>query len=260
MQDQSDPVQSVRWLRLPALQQFGNQHLPPHAAGCGLYRDHTHYAWRRNWRRLRSAGGTGGRQNPWQCASRPRQAQRNLSPCSPRLRVEEENMTSHLSLRFLACLALLAGNMALQGCVTETSGGFNVQRSDEQSLKYYLQLATGYLEQNDLASSKRHLANAAAIEPNNSEIHAIWGLLYSREGEARLADESFQHALRLDTRNSKARNNYAAFLFANGRFEEAYDQLERVVQDTEYEARPQAFENLGLAALRLERKAEAEAA
>jgi type IV pilus assembly protein PilF len=169
-------------------------------------------------------------------------------------------MTSHLSLRFLACLALLAGNMALQGCVTETSGGFNVQRSDEQSLKYYLQLATGYLEQNDLASSKRHLANAAAIEPNNSEIHAIWGLLYSREGEARLADESFQHALRLDTRNSKARNNYAAFLFANGRFEEAYDQLERVVQDTEYEARPQAFENLGLAALRLERKAEAEAA
>jgi type IV pilus assembly protein PilF len=173
-------------------------------------------------------------------------------------------MARYLSPGTVVRSILLACGMAcgvlLQGCVTETSGGFNVQRSDEQSLKYYLQLATGYLEQNDLAASKRHLANAAAIEPNNSEIHAIWGLVYSREGEAKLADDSFQHALQLDTRNSKARNNYAAFLFANNRFEEAYDQLQRVVQDTEYEGRPQAFENLGLAALRLNRTQDAESA
>ena len=157
----------------------------------------------------------------------------------------------------LAWLLLAA---LLQGCVTETTGGFNVKKSDADALQDYLQLATGYLEQNDIANSKRHLANAAAIDADNSDIYAIWGLVYAREGEARLADENFQRALRLDAANSKARNNYAAFLFANNRIEDAYDQLERVVEDTRYEARPQAFENLGLAALRLNRTAEAESA
>ena len=146
----------------------------------------------------------------------------------------------------------------LDGCVTETTGGFNVKRSDADALRDYLKLATGYLENNDLVNSKRHLANAAKLDPNNSEIQAIWGLLYSREGETALSDKSFLQALKLDPRNSKARNNYAAFLFANARYEEAYKQLEKVVEDTQYDARSQAFENLGLAALRLERSQDAE--
>lgn len=156
--------------------------------------------------------------------------------------------------------AVLSGAVLLQGCVTETTGGFNVKRSDADALRDYLQLATGYLEQNDIANSKRHLANAAAIDPDSSEIHAIWGLVYSREGEAALADESFRRALRLDASNSKARNNYAAYLFANSRFQDAFNELSRVVEDTGYEARPQAFENLGLAALRLNRVDAAETA
>lgn len=154
---------------------------------------------------------------------------------------------------------MLAGVLSfLSGCVTETTGGFNVKKSDADALRDYIQLATGYLEQGDLANSKRHLANAASIDPNTSEIYAIWGLVYSREGETALAEDNFQKALRLDAGNSKARNNFAAFLFANGKYQEAYDQLQRVVDDTRYEARAQAFENLGLAALRLNHIADAE--
>lgn len=158
----------------------------------------------------------------------------------------------------LPTLVWLLFAVLLQGCVTETTGGFNAKKSDADALQDYLQLATGYLEQNDIANTKRHLANAAAIDSDNSDIYAIWGLVYAREGEAPLADENFQRALRLNAGNSKARNNYAAFLFANNRIEDAYRQLERVVEDTRYEARPQAFENLGLAALRLNRTVEAE--
>jgi type IV pilus assembly protein PilF len=148
----------------------------------------------------------------------------------------------------------------LTSCVTETTGGFNVERSDSVALDNYIQLAVGYLGENDLPNSKRSLANAADIDNNNSDVYATWGLVYAREGETELADQSFQRALRIDPANSKARNNYSAFLFANNRFEDAYDQLERVVQDVEYPSRPQAFENLGLAALRLNRPDEAEAA
>jgi type IV pilus assembly protein PilF len=159
-----------------------------------------------------------------------------------------------------ATAALFCALLALAGCVTETSGGFNVEVSNEQALKDYIALARGYLDNDDLASAKRHLNNAAALDRNNAEVYSIWGLVYAREGEAELADESFRRSLRINGSNSQARNNYAAFLFSNGRFEDAYRQLETVVQDTTYPARPQAFENLGLAALRISDVAAAEAA
>lgn len=155
---------------------------------------------------------------------------------------------------------LLGSQLVLSSCVTTTEGGFNAERSDAVALDSYIQLAAGYLEQGDLANSKRSLANAAEIDANNSDVYAIWGLVYAREGEPELADDSFQRSLRINSGNSKARNNYAAFLFANNRYEDAYEQLNRVVQDVEYPNRPQAFENLGLAALRLNRPADAEAA
>ncbi|MDY6983618.1 MAG: type IV pilus biogenesis/stability protein PilW [Pseudomonadota bacterium] len=155
------------------------------------------------------------------------------------------------------CLALALA-IVLGGCVTETTGAPFGERSDPQALRDYIQLATGYLEQNDLVNTKRHLNNAADIDANNSEVAALWGLVYAQEREPDLADQQFRRALRIDPRNSKARNNYAAFLFAQNRFQDAYTQLESVVADTAYANRAQAFENLGLAALRLERTDDAE--
>lgn len=160
----------------------------------------------------------------------------------------------------VTAIALTCALLAVGGCVTETSGGFNVEVSQDQALVDYIALARGYLDQDDLTSAKRHLNNATAIDRNNAEVFSIWGLVYAREGESELADENFRRSLRINSSNSQARNNYAAFLFSNGRFEDAYGQLEIVVRDTNYTARPQAFENLGLAALRLNNIDAAEAA
>lgn len=166
-----------------------------------------------------------------------------------------------LSTRFFSLASMLMLAMVLSACVTETTNKvFNVEPSDEDALADYLQLAVGYLDQGDLPNAKRHLSNAAKLDANNSEMFATWGLIYAREGEFDLADESFRRSLRIDGNNSKARNNYAAFLFARNDFVGAFEQLSRVVRDTEYPQRPQAFENLGIAALRLDRPAEAEQA
>src|SRR5690606_9935780 len=144
-------------------------------------------------------------------------------PTSAYLRQSEPNpMAMTAPTRYLAsavwplhCGAPVAATacllMALGGCVTETSGGFNVERSDAQALDSYLRLAVGYLEENDLGNAKRHLHNAGALDADNSEVLAIWGLVYSREGEQSLADDNFRRALRLDPANAQARNNYAAF-------------------------------------------------
>lgn len=157
----------------------------------------------------------------------------------------------------LTGLIIILLSVMLSSCVSETTGGFN--RADpEQTLDVYLQLALGYVEQQDLTQARRHLNNATAIDPNNSDVYGIWGLVYTIEGDLGLADESFLRALRLDSGNSQVRNNYAAFLFSNGRYQEAYEQLEQVVEDTEYPGRPQAFENMGLAALQLDQLNDAE--
>jgi len=171
-----------------------------------------------------------------------------------------------LYLRIFSCTAclrfLLSGCLVfcMTACVTETTGGFNVEVSREKALQDYLALARGYLEQGDINSAKRHLNNAAELDRNNAEVHGIWGLVHAREGETTLADSSFQRSLRINSRNSQTRNNYAAFLFANNRFQDAYRQLQIVVEDTAYPARSQAFENLGFAALPLGRMEDAERA
>ena len=176
--------------------------------------------------------------------------------------MEASSMTSGMTsgMNRITTIALICTLLALGGCVTETSGVFNVEISNEQALKDYIALARGYLDNDDLASAKRHLNNAAALDRNNAEVYSIWGLVYAREGEVDLADESFRRSLRINSSNSQARNNYAAFLFSSGRFDDAYDELAIVVKDTTYPARPQAFENLGLAALRIGNTTAAETA
>jgi type IV pilus assembly protein PilF len=163
--------------------------------------------------------------------------------------------------RFKTLVAMAFCLFMISACVTETTNPvFNAERSDSDALDGYLRLAIGYLDEGDLPSAKRHLQNAADIDSNNSEMYGIWGLINTREGEMELAETNFRRSLREDSSNSQARNNFAAFLFAQGRIEDAYEQLELVVSDTEYAQRSQAFENMGMAASRLDRTEDAEIA
>jgi len=155
--------------------------------------------------------------------------------------------------RLKITLMAVFSTLMLLSCVTTTSGGFNVESSREQALIDYVELAFGYYEADDMVRAKRNVDNALAIDRRSSEAHHVRALIHQREGEQQLAQQTFDQALRLDRGNSRARNNYAAFLFARGDFEAAYEHLEIVAGDTEYESRPLAFLNLGLAALRTDR-------
>ncbi len=163
-------------------------------------------------------------------------------------------------VRYAAMRLLPLVFLALSACVTTTTGGFNVDSSSERALHDYIQLAVAYYEAGDLTGAKRHINNALAINTRESEIYNIRALVMHREGESRLARQDFERALALNPANSRARNNYAAFLFAEQDFEEAYRQLETVANDTSYESRSRAFENLGLAALQTDRREQAASA
>lgn len=147
-----------------------------------------------------------------------------------------------------AWLPLMLTAFLVAGCVTTTQGGFNVASSRDRALQDYIQLAAGYYAADDMVNAKRHVDSALDIDPRSAEAHNIRALIHQREGEHRLARETFEYAVRLDPTNSRVRNNFAAFLYGREDFQEAYEQLRLVAGDTEYESRPLAFQNLGLAA------------
>ncbi len=156
--------------------------------------------------------------------------------------------------RFKAgCNALLMGTLmtCLAGCVTTTESVFTDEASPEEALERRVALARQYIGENNWDDAKRNLAIATEIDDKNPEVHEAFALVYQSTGETELAEESFKKAISLKKDFSRARNNYAAFLFGQQRFREAEAQLEVVVRDPLYTNRPQAFINLGLCRLQL---------
>jgi len=149
--------------------------------------------------------------------------------------------------------ALLLGLLILTGCVTTNETVFTNQESPELALKKRVELARAYIGQGNWENAKRNLKLAADIDPKNAEVYEAFALVYQSTGELEAAEENFRRALSLNGALSRARNNYAVFLFAQGRFAEAEKELEIVVRDTLYSGRPQAFTNLGLCRIRLKK-------
>lgn len=171
--------------------------------------------------------------------------------------VEGGDLSRHILKAFVAALLCVG---LLTSCVTTTTGGFQVNASDEQAISNYVQLALAYYEEGDMAGARRHANNALGIDDRHADAYVVLALISQREGDLNLAVDNFERAIRLDRTNSRARNNYAALLFGMNRFRDAYEQLVIVTNDAGYDGRAIAFENLGRSALRLDRDRDAETA
>lgn len=178
-----------------------------------------------------------------------------VAPFSCTSAVEGKDLLYYKFKLLIAALLMLGLQTA---CVTTTTGGFNVEASDEQAVQDYIQLALAYYEAGDLAGARRHINNALAIDDAYADAYNMLALVSQREGDLDLAEENFRRALRLDRTHSRARNNYAALLFDQQRYEYAYEELQMVANDTAYDGRAIAFENLGRSAERLGRQQDAE--
>lgn len=151
----------------------------------------------------------------------------------------------------IACLLFAVSFLA--GCAstsTPTEPNLNDAEVDEL-LQRQMDLAVGYLRNRDYARAKEKLNRAIEISPRYSPAHATYGLLFQAEGETELAEQYFKNAIRFDPDDSQARNSYGAFLFAEKRFHEAVEELEKASENRFYTNRPVVFENLGRAYRRI---------
>lgn len=151
---------------------------------------------------------------------------------------------SRLTGSSLLPLAALLGSLWLAGCATQ-SQGIGSAESETSPADAYTQLGVAYLERNNLRRAMGALDRALEIAPDDPEALQAMAMVYQRQGEETLADETFRRALTADADFTRARNNYAAFLYARGRVREACDQLERASKDAQYPNRAQLFANLG---------------
>ena len=157
-------------------------------------------------------------------------------------------MNINSGTRFLTALAI---SVLLSACVTTTDSVFTEKADPEKALERRVELARQYIGEGNWDNAKRNLKLAYELDPDNAEVHEAFALVYQSTGEFELAEHSYQTAIRLDKQFSRARNNYATFLYSQQRYDEAADQLEYVVQDSLYKGRPRAFVNLGLCRLQL---------
>ncbi|HSH49508.1 MAG TPA: type IV pilus biogenesis/stability protein PilW [Halomonas sp.] len=154
-------------------------------------------------------------------------------------------------LRRLPVTVLLA-SLLLSGCMSQqTTGKVTPSPDSESAAQAYTRLGIAYLERNNLSRAMASLDRALKIDPRDAEALQAMALVYKRQGEASLADELFRKALAADSEMTRARNNYAAFLYEEGRIREACKQLERASRDTKYPNRAQLFSNLGQCQRRL---------
>ena len=151
----------------------------------------------------------------------------------------------------LRILVTLAVTVVLTACITTTDSVFTEKADTAKALERRVELARKYIGEGNWDDAKRNLKLAYEMDPNNAEVHEAFALVYQSTGEFELAEQSYKTAIRLDKNFSRARNNYATFLYSQQRYDEAASQLEYVVQDSLYKARPRAFVNLGLCRLQL---------
>ena len=144
----------------------------------------------------------------------------------------------------LPALALLLGSLWLTGCATQSQGLAGSDR-DTGPAAAHTQLGIAYLERDNLQRAMGALERALAIDPDAPEALQAMAMVYQRQGERQLADETFRRALSANRDFTRGRNNYAAFLYDQGRIREACEQLELASKDSRYPQRAQLFANLG---------------
>ena len=151
--------------------------------------------------------------------------------------------------------ALLSGiaMIALAGCVSTQTGGFESKKDPKKALEYSIDAARSYLQQGNYDAAKRHLKNALEIDERNADVHETMAQVFWRTGEFEQADDHFRRALSVAGNDTRIRNNYAAFLYSQTRYRDAEEQLLKVTTDLLYERRSDAFISLGRVQLKLKK-------
>lgn len=143
-------------------------------------------------------------------------------------------------LRLSATALALVVVLLLGGCASVQDD----RASSAQASDAYTRLGSAYLERNNLPRATTALNRALEFSPHNAEALQALALVQSRQGDHQLADRTFRQALDAVPDMTQARNNYAVFLYQQGRIADACKQFKQASGDSRYAHQDQLLDNL----------------
>ncbi|WP_432696500.1 type IV pilus biogenesis/stability protein PilW [Marinobacterium sp. YM272] len=161
-------------------------------------------------------------------------------------------------MRQVHAVMLLLTAILVSACSTTPDRYANSGASEEDALESYTSLGLQYLRAGDTAGAKGPLQRALAIDDDYAPAYNALALVFQAEQDLGLAEDYFRKAISADSQSAMIHNNFGAFLFSQERYDEACVELARATEDPFYQARAQAFENLGRCYRRTGRDAVAE--
>lgn len=145
--------------------------------------------------------------------------------------------------KFLPHFLLVFG---LSACVSQTDVG-NINQ--QQAAKARVELALGYLAENNQAQAKINLDKALEHAPQYYLVHSAFAYYYQKQGDVSSAEQSYKNAIKADPKQGDIYNNYGAFLCTEKRFTEAYAEFDLALKAENYYRQADTYENKALCAL-----------
>lgn len=135
--------------------------------------------------------------------------------------------------------------LTLTACISSPP---NATFDKQQAAKARVELAIGYLYQQELAQAKLNLDKALSYAPDYYLVHSAFAYFYQKQGLVEQANQSYLKSIALNKEQGDVRNNYGTFLCEQGHFEQAYAQFQQALNTPNYYHQADTFENLALCA------------
>lgn len=157
----------------------------------------------------------------------------------------------------------VTGVLTLSACTTITTGPeVKPSRSGPfaalSSSQIYVEKGIKYMDAGSYDVALSDFKRAAELDANNTEAYNALGVLYQRLGDLEKSETSFKKALSVQTDNFGARNNYGRLLCERGKYADAFEQFDKVINTKLYNQPWIPLTNAGVCAHGAGKRAEAE--
>ena len=158
-----------------------------------------------------------------------------------------------LGIAFALICVAVAGCVAPEKAQTGLSPAASTsgdESPDRVRARIHTELAGGYFELGNMAVALEEVKEAQRSDANYGPAYTVAGLVYGALKEDRLAEESFQRALRINQFDSDANHNYGQFLCQRKREEEGIRYFLAATRNPLYQNPDRSYANAGVCARR----------
>lgn len=160
--------------------------------------------------------------------------------------------------RIFLALLLLAGCAGDQGPTRESGQIVGEVGEPRNRARLHTELASLYFGRGNMNVALEELRAAVRADSNYAPAHSMFGLVYMELKENRLAEDSFERALRLSPNEPDINHNYGWFLCHSKRESESIRYFLQAIRNPLYTTPWRSYSAAGLCSMRIDKPKDAE--